>query len=195
MKLNHLFATALATTGMMSVVVSISPKALSQNVIAETVSKSQSALDVMTGDSDEGTFTNLINAYAVAWSSEDGTLDVDAVRVLYAEDPDLVFYDAILPERFVGFEDMRQSGEELFANLKMMKLTPTGDLDIRRYGDDLAWTTTVMNLDAQTNDGKKIAFPMRQTAIWQRRGSSWTMIHEHVSAPIGTGTSNSENRE
>lgn len=46
---------------------------------------------VLSGDTPEGKFGSLIDDYVVAWSSEDGTLDVEAVRMLYAEDPDLVF--------------------------------------------------------------------------------------------------------
>jgi hypothetical protein len=37
-------------------------------------------------------------------------------------------------------------------------------------------------------NGRIIQFPMRQTAIWQRRAGRWVMVHEHVSAPIGAGT-------
>ncbi|MEM9215433.1 MAG: nuclear transport factor 2 family protein [Cyanobacteria bacterium P01_F01_bin.150] len=187
MKIRHFLTVAITGVGIISLAIApIAPKAVSQEIISEiSPEQSASATHIISGDTPEETFGNLIDAYAEAWSSPDGTLDIEAVRVLYADDPDLVFYDAILPERFENFAEMQQAGEELFADLSSMKLTPAGDLDIRRYDANLAWTTTVITLDAQRIDGTQITFPMRQTAIWQRRGDTWVMVHEHVSAPIG----------
>ena len=187
MKLKYLLLGALAGAGVTTAAfVPAMRSQVNQPTVAQLALSE--AGSVVAGDTDNLTFTALIDDYAEAWSTEDGTLDTEAVEELYASDPDLVFYDAILPERFVGFEDMIRSGEELFANLNSMTLTPTGDLDVRRYGERLAWTTTVIDMEAVSTEGAIMTFPMRQTAIWEQRGENWVMVHEHVSAPIGTGS-------
>ena len=187
MKFKYLILGALAGAGVTTAAfIPTMRSQANQPTVAQLVLSE--AGDTVAGDTDSLTFTALIDDYAEAWSTEDGTLNVEAIEKLYASDPDLIFYDAILPERFVGFEDMIRSGEELFANLNRMTLTPTGDLDVRRYGDRLAWTTTVIDMEAVSAEGLITTFPMRQTAIWEQRGESWVMVHEHVSAPIGTGS-------
>lgn len=133
-------------------------------------------------------FSQLIESYAQAWTSPDGVLNRLALEQIYAPDADLIFYDAVLPQRFVGRDEMMDHGVEFFSILQSMNLKSTGDLDVREMGDDFAWTTTVISLEARTTGGKTIAFPMRQTAIWERREGNWMMVHEHVSAPIGAGT-------
>jgi len=149
--------------------------------------RSSAMTQIRSTPADRTVFEELLADYASAWTSRDGELKRRAIERLYAPDADLVFYDAILPRRFKGRTEMLAHGEELFAGLRSMTLTPAGDLDVRRMGQDFAWTTTVINMDARTKTGEVIAFPMRQTAVWERRKGRWVMVHEHVSAPIGSG--------
>jgi ketosteroid isomerase-like protein len=33
-------------------------------------------------------------------------------------------------------------------------------------------------------DGKAMDLDVRHTAIWEKRGGKWLIVHEHVSAPL-----------
>jgi ketosteroid isomerase-like protein len=45
----------------------------------------------------------------------------------------------------------------------------------------LAWTTSTLNTDVKLKNGPRMTDPIRWTAIWEKRGSKWLMVHEHVS--------------
>jgi ketosteroid isomerase-like protein len=45
--------------------------------------------------------------------------------------------------------------------------------------------TVPMHIALTTKDGKTKEAEIRYTGIWERRGSSWLIVHEHLSAPMG----------
>ena len=50
---------------------------------------------------------------------------------------------------------------------------------------NVAWTTVPMHLSAKMKDGKTIDTPVRYTGIWEKKGKTWLLVHEHLSAPLG----------
>jgi ketosteroid isomerase-like protein len=57
------------------------------------------------------------------------------------------------------------------------------DLKTTRHGN-IAWTTVSMRAFAKMKNGTTIDTPVRYTGIWEKRGKSWVLVHEHLSAPI-----------
>jgi ketosteroid isomerase-like protein len=41
-----------------------------------------------------------------------------------------------------------------------------------------------MHLIDKTKDGKTVELDIRYTGIWEKRGASWVLVHEHISAPL-----------
>jgi len=41
-----------------------------------------------------------------------------------------------------------------------------------------------MHLAEKTKDGKMIELDLRYTGIWEKRGASWVLVHEHLSTPL-----------
>jgi ketosteroid isomerase-like protein len=41
-----------------------------------------------------------------------------------------------------------------------------------------------MHLLDKTKDGKSIDLQVRYTGIWERRGKTWLLVHEHLSVPL-----------
>ena len=39
-------------------------------------------------------------------------------------------------------------------------------------------------LRVRNMDGKAMELDIRHTAIWEKRGGKWLIVHEHVSAPL-----------
>ena len=130
---------------------------------------------------DTATFRKLIDEYCASWSA----LDPDKPAKFYAKDPGLVFYD-VAPFSYHGWKEYHEGAQkELFANMASGSLTAGKDLKVTRRGT-IAWTTVSMHFSEKTKDGKTIEAELRYTGIWEKRGPSWLLVHEHLSAPLGS---------
>lgn len=129
---------------------------------------------------DDATFRRLIDDYCAAWSSG----SVDAPAKYYAQEDDLVFYD-IAPFSYHGWKEYRTGVQKEFLdNAASVKLTAGRDLKVSRHAN-IAWMTVPMHLSEVSKDGKKTEMEVRYTGIWEKRGKSWLLVHEHISAPAG----------
>jgi ketosteroid isomerase-like protein len=66
-------------------------------------------------------------------------------------------------------------------------VTPNMDeLKLTRRGN-VAWTSVTFSLtSAPMGGGQATTLNARHTAIWERRGNQWLIVHEHVSVPLPT---------
>lgn len=126
----------------------------------------------------DGEFKELSDRYFAAWSS----LNPDNAAPLYAKDADLIFYD-IAPLKYQGWSEYDKGVRGLLAAFESLKLTPNSDLKVTRRGN-IAWTTVTFHLSAKQKSGGQMETDGRHTAIWERRGSKWLIVHEHFSAPL-----------
>jgi ketosteroid isomerase-like protein len=128
----------------------------------------------------EGEFKSLIDQYYAAWS----TLNPDNAAKLYAKDADLVFYD-IAPLKYNNWAEYKEGVKKAFTEaMSSGKLTPKDDLKVNQRGN-VVWTTVTFHLSAQPKaGGPALEIDCRHTAIWEKRGGKWVIVHEHVSAPL-----------
>jgi ketosteroid isomerase-like protein len=130
--------------------------------------------------SQEATFRNLIDSYCAAWSSG----NPDNAAKFYAKEEGLVFYD-VTPFSYHGWKDYRVGVQQaIFDNYTAASLTAGKDMKVSKRGN-IAWVTVPMHLSGTGKDGKKTESEIRYTGIWERRGSTWVTVHEHLSAPLG----------
>jgi ketosteroid isomerase-like protein len=130
--------------------------------------------------SDEATFRKLIDGYCAAWSS--GNPD-NAARY-YAKDDGLVFYD-VTPFSYLGWKEYNPGvRKNLFDNASSLTLSAGKELKVTRRGN-IAWTTVPMEARVKWKDGKTTDAPVRYTGIWEKRGKTWVLVHEHLSTPFG----------
>ena len=128
---------------------------------------------------DDATFRKLIDGYCAAWSSG----NPDNAAKFYAKDSDLIFYD-LAPFSYKGWKEYNESTKDLFAgNVESLSLTADKDLKTVRHGN-IAWTTVSMHALAKMKNGSTLDTPVRYTGIWEKRGKTWVLVHEHLSAPI-----------
>jgi ketosteroid isomerase-like protein len=123
-------------------------------------------------------FKTLIDRYSSAWSS----LNPDNAAPLYAKNADLVFYD-IAPLKYTGWAEYDQGVRKVLGGFESLKLTPNNDLKVARRGN-IAWTTVTFHLSAKQKGGAQMEMDCRHTAIWEKRGGKWLIVHEHFSAPL-----------
>ena len=125
-------------------------------------------------------FRKLIAAYYADWSK----LSTEAPSKYYAKDADLIFFD-IAPMKYTSWKEYSAGVQKnFFDNATSATLTPNmNDLKITRRGN-VAWTTLTFHLSVAQKSGGPMELDARHTAIWERRGNRWLIVHEHVSAPL-----------
>ena len=126
-------------------------------------------------------FKKLIENYYTAWSQ----LNTDTPAKYYAKDADLIFYD-IAPMKYHGWKEYHDGVQKYFFDTaSSAKLVPNmDDLKVTRRGD-VAWTTVTFRLTSTPKaGGQETHLDARHTAIWERRGGHWLIVHEHVSVPL-----------
>ena len=127
----------------------------------------------------EGEFKALIDQYYAAWS----TLNPENAAKLYAKDADLVFYD-IAPLKYNNWAEYKEGVKKAFTEtMSTAKLTPKDDLRVTQRGN-VVWTTVTFHLSGKPKAGGALEVDGRHTAIWEKRGGKWVIVHEHVSAPL-----------
>ena len=130
--------------------------------------------------SDTANFRKLIDDYCSAWSSG----NPDKAAKFYAQDSGRVFYD-LAPFSYSSWKEYRVGVQKnFFDNVTTASLTAGKDLKVSRRGT-IAWATVPMHLSMKTKDGKSVEAEVRYTGIWERRGTSWLLVHEHLSVPMG----------
>jgi len=129
---------------------------------------------------EESTFRKLIDGYCAAWSSG----NPDNAAKYYASEEGVVFYD-LAPFSYHSWKEYRSGVQkQFFDNLASAKLTAGKDLKVARRAN-IAWMTVPMHLSATGKDGKTSEYEVRYTGIWEKRGTSWVLVHEHLSTPLG----------
>ena len=127
----------------------------------------------------ETEFKKMIDEYYTAWS----TLNPDNAAKFYAKDADIDFFD-IAPLKYKSWSEYRAGVIKAFTEPMLSgKLTPNDDVKINRRGN-IVWTTLTFHLSAKPKVGQPLEVECRHTAIWEKRGTKWLIVHEHVSAPL-----------
>ncbi|NGN92908.1 SnoaL-like domain-containing protein [Nocardioides sp. KC13] len=109
--------------------------------------------------------------------------DIDRLLSFYS--PDVVYYDAVPPLRFVGTEELRQNFLRWFDGYKGPIGLETHDLSIVA-SEDVAFANM---LHVDSGERKGLAAPLssiwvRETVCLQRSNDTWTITHEHISIPF-----------
>lgn len=123
-------------------------------------------------------FKTLIDGYWAAWS----TLDPAKAAPMYDQSATAVYFD-IAPLKYNGWNEYQEGVKKVFANAASATFAANDDLKATRRGS-LAWTSGTFHGTVKQKDGTTMNLVGRHTAIWEKRGAKWIIVHEHVSAPL-----------
>ena len=125
-------------------------------------------------------FAAMMKKYLAAWE----TLDPSKAAPFYAKDAELAFYD-IAPEKYTGWAEYAKGVTQEFGEYTSGKFFLADDVRVHR-GANFAWATATVGLEMVKKDGAKEFLPTcRWTLIWEKRGTEWLIVHEHLSVPMG----------
>lgn len=114
-----------------------------------------------------------------AWSS----MDPGNAAPYYDKDAHAMFFD-MTPLKYTGWAEYDQGARKVLADLQSLKFTLNPDLQFHRAGPSTVWLDGTMQTDMAMKDGTKQTIPTRWTAVWEKKGNQWLIVHEHVSAPV-----------
>lgn len=118
-----------------------------------------------------------VERYWKAWQS-----GPDAAAPLYAKAPQLVFYD-LEPLKYTGWQAYKAGvGPHILSKFSSVSFTVNDDVRTTARGD-VAWTTATVSADGTLKASGPIHVQIRHTAIWEKQGANWVIVHEHVSVP------------
>jgi ketosteroid isomerase-like protein len=154
--------------------------ALSLLLMVTLASAAQAKTPARSSARADAEFKKIIEEYYAAWSQ----LNTDTPAKYYAKDADLVFYD-IAPMKYNGWKEYHDGVQKYFFDTATSaRLVPNmNDLKVTRRGD-VAWTTLTFRLTSTLKAGGTTELDARHTAIWERRGGQWLIVHEHISVPL-----------
>jgi ketosteroid isomerase-like protein len=136
------------------------------------------ALSSGAGGAQHGTdFHLLMQKEFDAWSS----IDLDKIAPFYAQAPDCVFYD-LKPLKFNGWAEYAEAMKKTLPGLASVKFTFNNDAQTHQERR-LAWGTATVHMEIVTKGGNTQSMDARWTAIWEKQGKNWVIVHEHFSAP------------
>ncbi|MCI0423005.1 MAG: nuclear transport factor 2 family protein [Acidobacteria bacterium] len=123
-----------------------------------------------------------MNTMLRAWE----TLDPAKAAPYYDKDPKLAFYD-IVPFKYTGWEEYAKGVIATFAGTYQSgKFFLHDDINLHR-GPKVTWATASLDFEILRKDGgRELLKDLRWTLIWEKRGNDWLLVHEHLSAPMGT---------
>ncbi len=109
------------------------------------------------------------------------TLDVKNPAKFYDQAPENVYFD-IEPLQYHGWAEYAKGVQSFLDTVKSGKCT-VDEPRIHAAGP-VYWTTSLVHLDMVTKEGGSERMDLRWTAVWEKRGADWKIVHEQVSAPI-----------
>jgi ketosteroid isomerase-like protein len=109
------------------------------------------------------------------------TLDAAGQKQYYAQGPH-VFFD-IAPLKYGSWDEYEVGVTKELAGYKAAKFTVNDDLQVHRAGEAY-WVTSTVASDMTQKTGKREMATFRWTAIFERQGGKWLIVHEQVSEPL-----------
>lgn len=109
------------------------------------------------------------------------TLNPENVAKFYDSGPH-TFFD-IAPLKYESWQQYDSGVKTVLGSYKSAKFTVNDDAAIHPHGN-LAWATATVKFEMDQKSGKVETGDMRWTAVFENKGGSWKIVHEHVSVPM-----------
>ena len=109
------------------------------------------------------------------------TLNPENVAKFYDSGPH-TFFD-IAPLKYDSWAQYDSGVKTALGGYKSAKFTVNDDAAIHPHSN-LVWATATVKFEMDQKSGKVETGDMRWTAIFENKGGTWKIIHEHVSVPM-----------
>ena len=106
--------------------------------------------------------------------------DKDALLAVFAPDPDVLLFGTGADEKRIGRAELKAQTDRDFAQSEAASCRWTWH-SVSTAGS-VAWLAADGVVSARVA-GQNLSFPVRLTAVLERRGDQWPIVQAHVSVP------------
>jgi ketosteroid isomerase-like protein len=115
-----------------------------------------------------------------------GTMNPANTAKYYSKGPKRTFFD-LAPMQYTGWSEYESGVKKMFADYSSAKFTLYAGGHVSQRGN-FAWAEDTGHGTLVKKSGAKEDLDFRWTVLWDKEGSDWLIIHEHVSVPMGSGS-------
>lgn len=177
--MRHIVVVSLVCLVVLASLVTAQQKPATKPAAAPAAAAAQAATKAATkattGVPDKAMLAKVMNGWA--------SLNPDNVTAYYDQSSRLPFYD-VAPLKYDTFAAYMAGSKDMFATLGSLKFTMNDDAAVHPAGSNWAFSTATMHMRMEDKSGKATEVDCRWTAVWQRKGANWVIVHEHFSAPL-----------
>jgi uncharacterized protein (TIGR02246 family) len=116
------------------------------------------------------------------WATAYGRKDAEAYAAAFSDDDDVLLFGTGSDEVVVGRREIAELLRRDFDQADQLRVT-LGEVRVSAAGD-VAWAATHDAVVGARVGGQDQSFPLRITAVLQRRNGRWAIQHAHISAPL-----------
>jgi len=109
------------------------------------------------------------------------SLDMESLAPFYSKERGNVFFNDVEPVKFEGWEEFKEAEAKIMSRMSTWKVEPN-DVRVTVWGK-VAVSTATPSLTGRSKAGKSYNLTLRHTAVWERKGDRWLIVHEHWSIP------------
>jgi ketosteroid isomerase-like protein len=110
------------------------------------------------------------------------TLNPDNTAQFYAKGSRM-FFD-IAPVKYNSWDEYQAGVRKVLSGFQSATFKVNDDAQIHQAGKNV-WIAATIASDMVEKSGKHDMSTMRWTAVFDKTGGQWLIVHEHVSEPIG----------
>jgi ketosteroid isomerase-like protein len=125
----------------------------------------------------------LDKAYPQAIWDSWATRDTNNPAKYYLHGPNHLFF-GIAPVKYDSWDEYKAGAGPLLQQFSSLRFALNDDLQIHPVDKNTAWVDATVNMDATSAQGENQKMVLRWTAILEKEGDKWLIVHEHVSAPL-----------
>lgn len=112
------------------------------------------------------------------------TENIDLFAKIMAHDADMVNFGTDAAERWVGWQDLKESVEKQFASFENTKLTVKDQVIKVNPSGNTAWFSEVADWDVSVQGEPIHIEGSRITGVLEKRNGNWVCVQFHTSVPM-----------
>jgi uncharacterized protein (TIGR02246 family) len=112
------------------------------------------------------------------------TENIELFAKIMAHDPDMVNFGTDAAERWVGWQELKESVEKQFASFDKTKLTVKDQVIKLNSSGNTAWFSEVVDWDVSVQDEPIHIEGSRITGVLEKQNGNWVCVQFHTSVPM-----------
>ncbi len=112
------------------------------------------------------------------------TEDMELAYKITAHDTDMVSFGTDAAERFVGWEQGKESLQNAFASFENTKISVKDQVVKVHQSGEVAWFSEIIDWDLLAQGQPVKLQGIRLTGVLEKRNGNWVFVQSHASVPV-----------